>query len=457
MTHNIYSQTNFKAIEQLKLVRGENIYVYDDQGNKYIEGLSGLWCSGLGYGNEEVANTAAEVMKTVGFTHTFGGKTHPWVQELSEKLASLLPMDDARVYLGLSGSDANDTQIKLLRYYFDAIGKPEKRKIISRERSYHGITMAATAVTGLPVSQAHFHPPEEALGILRTHAPHYYRGKQGAETEEQFVERILGDLEAQILREDPETIAAFIAEPITGASGVIVPPPSYYPKLQAILQKYDIFFWSDEVINGFGRTGEIFGCQGFEGIERPDMMVMAKQLTAAYSPLSCAAIRGDMHEAMYDQSATNGVFGHGYTYTAHPVSCAVSSKVLEIYEREGIYANAARQGEYMQKRLAEFKDHPLVGEVRGKGLIGAVELVANKETGAEIADGKGGLKCLKNAQDAGLILRAVAGNSMAFCPPMIIKETQLDDMIGKFSDALDKTYKDLQAEGLVETLDTAEA
>jgi 4-aminobutyrate--pyruvate transaminase len=440
MTHIVYPTTNFKAIEQLKIERGEGIYVYDDQGNQYLEGMAGLWCTSLGYGNQELIDATTQAMKKLSYNHMFGGKTHQVAIDLADKLSAMLPMDDARVFFGNSGSDANDSQIKMLRYYFAAIGKPEKRKIISRERSYHGVTTAAACLTGLPINQKHFDLPIDALGILRTDAPHYYRGKQGNETPEQFVDRLVANLEALIAKEGADTIASFIAEPITGASGVIVPPPGYYEKIQAVLKKNDIFFWADEVITGFGRTGQDFGCTTMN-IESPDQMSLAKQLSSAYLPISAAAVRGDIHDATMDQCAAAGAFGHGYTYSGHPTAAAVALKTLEIYERDNLFVQAAQRGDYLQRRLAEFASHPLVGEVRGSGLLAAVEVVANKETGEEFSGGAVGANVIKNCQDNGLILRAVAGNSIAFCPPLIISNEQIDEMLGKFGDALDKSYQ----------------
>ncbi|MDO7634924.1 MAG: aminotransferase [Porticoccaceae bacterium] len=438
MNHTIYPTTNFKAIEQLTVERGEGCYVWDNKGNRYIEGLAGLWCTALGYGNQEVIQAAAEQMGKLSFSHMFGGKTHQVGMDLAEKLAEMIPMQDAMISFGNSGSDANDSHIKMLRYYHQAIGRPERRKIIARDRSYHGVTVASASLTGLPVTQNHFDLPVDALGILRTDHPHYYRGKQGGESEAEFVARIVGNLEAMIVREGPETIAAFIAEPITGASGVIVPPEGYYEKVQAVLNKYGIMFWADEVITGFGRTGNDFGCNTM-GIKSPDMMTFAKQLSSAYMPISASAIRRDMYDAMVDQSAAAGAFGHGYTYSGHPVACAVALKVLEIYQRDDIFAKAAVTGEYMQKRLAEFKDHPLVGEVRGRGLLGAIELVANKATGQAFVGGAVGGFAQKAAQDNGLLLRAVAGSSLGFCPPLIITTAQIDEIIEKTAIALDVT------------------
>jgi 4-aminobutyrate--pyruvate transaminase len=448
MTHLIYPTTNFKAIEQVTVERGEGCYVWDNHGNKYLEGLAGLWCTALGYGNQEVIATATEQMNKLTFNHMFGGKTHQVAIDLADKLADMIPMKDAVISFGNSGSDANDTHIKLLRYYHEAIGKPHCRKIIARERSYHGVTVAAASLTGLPVTQNHFDLPVDALGILRTDHPHYYRGKEGEETEVEFVDRIVGNLEAMILREGPDTIAAFIAEPITGASGVIVPPEGYYQKVQAVLNRYDIMFWADEVITGFGRTGSDFGCNTM-GIESPDMMTFAKQLSSAYMPISASAINREMYTAMIEQTATAGAFGHGYTYSGHPVACAVALKVLEIYQRDEIFEKAAITGKYLQKRLAEFSDHPLVGEVRGSGLLGAIELVADKKTGQPFVGGAVGGYAQKVAQDSGLLIRAVAGSSLGFCPPLIITEPQIDELIGKVSIALDKTLEHCHKHSLI--------
>jgi 4-aminobutyrate--pyruvate transaminase len=447
MTHVIYPTTNLAAIEQLSIVRGEGVYVFDSDGNRYLEGLAGLWCTSLGYGNQELIDAISTQLQTIAYTHTFGGKTHPMAMALADKLADMLPIEDARLFFGNSGSDANDTHIKLLRYYFDAIGTPGKRKIITRERAYHGVTVAAGALTSLPVNLAHFDAPVDALGILRTDAPHYYRGGLPGETESEFVKRITDNLEQLILKEGPETIAAFLVEPITGASGVIVPPPGYYDKVQAILAKYDILFIADEVICGFGRTGNDFGSTTM-GI-KPDMMTMAKQISSAYFPLSASAIPGYMHDAMIEPSAKVGMFGHGYTYSGHPVACAAALKTLEIYERDDIFSKAASVGEYMQKRLREFEGHALVGEVRGKGLIAAIELVANKETAQAFDGGMVGAYAQKACQDFGLIVRAVAGSSIAFCPPLIVTEAHVDEIVEIVGTALDETLEYVRKEGLL--------
>jgi len=435
MSAVIYPTTNLKATEQLVIERGEGVYVYDNQGRQYLEGMAGLWCTGLGYGNRELIETISEQLSKLSFTHMFGGKTHQPGIDLADRLAAMVPVRDAKVFFGNSGSDANDTHIKLLRYYFNAIGKPEKHKIITRERAYHGVTVAAGSLTSLPANLAHFDAPLEALGILRTDHPHYYRGAQGDESEDQFVERITGNLETLIQEEGPETIAAFVAEPVTGASGVIVPPAGYYEKVQAILERHDILFWADEVITGFGRTGHLFGCDTMN-IREPAQMTFAKQLSSAYYPISASVIRGDLYEAMIEPSAEVGVFGHGYTYSGHPVGCAAALKTLEIYERDKLYTNAADMGDYLQARLGELRDHEAVGEVRGVGLIAAVELVedkASKAPAAELAK-----RVTGRCQDNGLIVRNVAGNALALCPPLIITRDQVDEIVDKLKLSIDQ-------------------
>jgi len=437
MTSVIYPTTNLKAVEQMVIDHAKGVYVWDKEGNKYLEGLAGLWCTALGYGNQELIDAATEAMSTLSFTHQFGGKAHQPGIDLADKLAAMVPVADARVFFGNSGSDANDTHIKLLRYLSNVTGRPEKRKIITRESAYHGVTVASGSMTSLPANLAHFDPPLEALGILRTDAPYYYRCGKDGESEEEFVERIVGNLESLILAEGPDTIAAMICEPVTGASGVIVPPDNYYEKVQAVLNKYDIHFWADEVITGFGRTGKIFGCETM-GIEQPKMMTLAKQLSSAYFPISASVIAGDMYEALIEPSAKVGVFGHGYTYSGHPVGCAIALKALEIYERDDIYGHAAKVGDYLQERLREFSDHDLVGNVRGVGLIGAVEIVANKATG-EAFDPSVAAYLAKTCQDNGLLGRALAGTTFAVCPPLIITEEQVDELIEKLARSLEIT------------------
>lgn len=448
MTSVLYPTTNLKHVEQLNIVRGEGVYVFDDRGRRYVEGLAGLWCSSLGYGNQELIDAISTQLRTLPYSHLFGGRTHQVVMDLADKLSEIVPIEQAHLFFANSGSEANDSQIKMLHYYFNVIGKPEKKKIIAFDRSYHGVTMASAALTGLPAMHTHFDIPTEALGILRAETPHYYHGQQNGENEADFVSRLLKNIESMIQQEGPDTIAAFIAEPIGGAAGVVVAPDGYYPALAKLLARHDIMLWADEVICGFGRTGSDFGCHtmGFE----PQLMSLAKQLSSAYIPISAAVIPGFMYEAMIEPSSEVGVFGHGYTYSGHPVACAAALKTIEIYQRDRLFEHAAEVGSYMQHRLREYRDHPLVGEVRGKGLIAAVELVANKDERKSFSDGTVGAAAKQFCQQHGLLIRAVAGNSLAFCPPLIITKQQIDEMLDMFTAALKDTLEFAKEHKLLE-------
>lgn len=447
MTSIVYPTTNLKHVEQLNIVRGDGVYVYDDSGKEYLEGLAGLWCASLGYGNAELIEAITDQLKTLSYSHMFGGRTHNVVIQLAEQLSDMLPVKNSKIFFANSGSEANDSHIKMLRYYFNVTGEPQKKKIIALERSYHGVTVASAALTGLPANHTHFDLPVDALGVIRAESPHYYRGRKDNETEREFCERIIGNLEDLILRENPETIAAFVAEPIGGASGVVVAPENYFPEVENLLTKYDIMLWSDEVICGFGRTGSPFGCQtmGFN----PQLVSLAKQLSSAYLPISASVIPEYMHEAMIEPSSKVGVFGHGYTYTGHPAACAAALKTLEIYKRDNLFEHAAEMGEYLQTRLKEFDSHPLVGEVRGRGLLAAVELVANKHSGEAFDDTSVGAYAKQACQDNGLLIRAVGGNSIAFCPPLIITTDQIDEMVDKFSLAIQTTLQYANKESLI--------
>ena len=447
MTSIVYPTTNLKHVEQLNIVRGDGVYVYDDSGKEYLEGLAGLWCASLGYGNAELIEAITDQLKTLSYSHMFGGRTHNVVIQLAEQLSDMLPVKNSKIFFANSGSEANDSHIKMLRYYFNVTGEPQKKKIIALERSYHGVTVASAALTGLPANHTHFDLPVDALGVIRAESPHYYRGRKDNETEREFCERIIGNLEDLILRENPETIAAFVAEPIGGASGVVVAPENYFPEVENLLTKYDIMLWSDEVICGFGRTGSPFGCQtmGFN----PQLVSLAKQLSSAYLPISASVIPEYMHEAMIEPSSKVGVFGHGYTYTGHPAACAAALKTLEIYKRDNLFEHAAEMGEYLQTRLKEFDSHPLVGEVRGRGLLAAVELVANKHSGEAFNDTSVGAYAKQACQDNGLLIRAVGGNSIAFCPPLIITTDQIDEMVDKFSLSIQKTLQYANKESLI--------
>ncbi len=438
LEHLMHPTTNLKVHHEkgpAVHMRAEGVYLWDNQGRQYIEGLAGLWCTALGYGEEELARVAMEQMKKLSYSQLFAGKSNEPSILLAEKLKAMAPFDAGRVFFGLSGSDANDTQVKLMWYYHNAIGKPEKKKIISRLGGYHGTTVASGSLTGLPPFHANFDLPIPQ--VLHTDRPHYYRDAEGAESESAFCERIVGNLEDLIVREGPETIAAFIAEPILGAGGVIVPPTGYYEKVQAVLAKHGILFIDDEVICGFGRTGNPFGAQTM-GIN-PTTMSVAKALSSAYQPISAVLIPEFMYEPFIEASNKAGIFGHGFTYSGHPVCAAVALRTLELMEEREVFAHAARVGRLFQERLQRLDEHPLVGNVRGAGLIGAAELMADKEARTPFAPTQGvGAYCNERCEAHGLILRNLV-DTMAICPPLVISADQVGEVFDKLELALDDT------------------
>ncbi len=443
----IHPYTNLarhRAMGLTVIERGDGIYVWDSEGKRYIEGLSGLWCTALGYGNQELIETAREQLARLSFSHLFGGKSHPSAIALAEKIKEISPAPASRVFFTCSGSETNDTQVKLAWYYNNARGKPKKKKIISRIKAYHGVTIAAASLTGLPANHRDFDLP--IAGFLHTDCPHHYRDAEPGESEEDFATRLAHNLEALIEREGPDTIAAFIAEPIMGAGGVILPPRSYFKKIQEVLDRFDILFIADEVICGFGRTGKMFGSETFD--IRPDTISVAKALTSAYVPLGALTVPKKIHEAMIAESEKIGVFGHGFTYSGHPLATAVGLKTLEIYERDNILGHVGAVSPVFQTRLKSLSDHALVGESRGIGLIGGVELVADKAAKTSFDPQKlVGAKAAAFCQEQGLLTRHL-GDTLALCPPLIITGSEVNAMFDAVERALDQTEAWVAAEGL---------
>ncbi|KQU50160.1 aminotransferase [Bosea sp. Leaf344] len=430
----------------LILERGQGVHVYDVAGKDYIEGMAGLWCTSLGYSNQELADTAYEQLKKLPFTHLFSGRSHDPAIELAEKLKEIAPVPISKVFYGASGSDANDTQVKLVWYMNNALGRPQKKKIISRLKGYHGVTVASASLTGLPYNHIDFDLP--IAGILHTSCPHHYRYAEPGESELDFSARLAAELEEMILREGPDTVAAFIAEPILGAGGAVTPPEGYFEKINAVLAKYDVLFIADEVITGFGRTGNMFGTTTY-GLAA-DSISCAKAITSAYFPLSAVMMNERIYEVLVDQSRKIGTFGHGNTYAGHPVGCAVAVKTLEIYQRDKIIEHVRAVAPTFLKRLNALADHPLVGEARGVGLIGGIELVKDKASKVQFEAKKGvAAKSVAFAQAEGLIVRPLGGDRVAFCPPLIIKEAEIEEMFNRFERALAKTLDWVTAEGLL--------
>ncbi len=435
LVHPYINLASFRETGPLIIERAQGVHVYDTQGKGYIEGMAGLWCTALGYGNEELVEAAATQMRKLSFAHLFTGRSHDPAIELGEKLKEIAPVPISKVFFCNSGSEANDTQIKLVWYLNNARGLPRKKKIVSRIKAYHGVTIAAASLTGLVGNHRDFDLP--LPGFLHAGCPHHYRFAHDGESEEEFASRLADELDALIVKEGPETVAAFIAEPVMGAGGVIVPPRTYFQKINAVCAKHDVFVISDEVICGFGRLGTMFGCEklGF----RPQSISVAKALSSAYLPIAAVMIPELMYEALLAESKKIGVFGHGFTYGGHPVSAAVALKTIEIYVRDRIIEKAAKRAPLFQARLMALNQHPLVGEARGLGLIGGVELVADK-TGKRSFDPRHGIgaRVVRFAEDEGLIARSVAGDILTLCPPLIINAAQIEELFDRLTRALDK-------------------
>ncbi len=446
---HLHPATNLRTVQRdgpLVITRGEGVYVYDDEGRRYLEGMSGLWCASLGFSERRLAEAAYRQMCELPFYHSFAGKVPAIATELAERLIRMAPAGMGKALFANSGSEANDTAIKLAWYVNNALGRPQKKKIISRQRAYHGVTIATASLTGLAFAHEDFDLP--IARILHTDCPHYYRGAQPGESEEAFAARLAASLEQLILREGPDTVAAFFAEPVMGAGGVIVPPATYFDRVQPILKKYDILFVVDEVICGFGRTGNMFGTQTFD--LKPDIITLAKALSAGYLPISASLVTNALYDILLAQSDKLGIFGHGYTYSSHPVPAAVALETLKIYEERDIVGEVRRVGPRMQAGIRSYADHSLIGEARGIGLIGAVELVRDKAT-RQSFDPKAGIAAylVRRAQHHGAILRNMPGDVVAFSPPLIISETEIDEMMACFGRALDDTWAMVKEKQLV--------
>lgn len=442
----LHPQTNALLHEKIGPVivtRGEGVHVHDDEGNRYLDSGAGLWCNNIGYSNERVAKVAYEALRSLAYFPIFRHHSHRPAIDLSERLLELAPVPMSKVMLQCSGSEANDTAVKIAWYYWHALGKPEKRKIISRMGSYHGSTCVAISMTGNPDYHRSFGLPFE--GFLHTDLPNYYRKSREGESEEAFSQRLADSLEATILREGPETIAAFWADPVQGNAGALPPPKGYFERIQAVLRKYDILFVADEVICGFGRTGSMWGSQTF-GLQ-PDMLTCAKGLSAAMLPISAVLINDRIFQVLKEESNRNGAFVHGYTYSGHPVAASVALEVLKIYDEMDIAGRVKGIEACFLEGLDRLKDHPLVGGASGVGLIGGVEIVADKAKRTSFPpEARVNAKIDAHARRHGLILRIVPGR-IAFSPPLIISKEETIEMFRKTRQALDDTREELKAEG----------
>lgn len=438
----LHGYTNARLHEQvgpLVIDRGEGVHVWDTDGKRYIEAMAGLWSVALGFSEPRLVAAATRQLERLPYYHSFTHKSHGPMIDLAEKLVTMAPGGMSKAFFTNSGSEANDTAMKLVWYRANALGKPEKKKLISRQRAYHGVTIASASLTGLPNNHRSFDLP--LSGVLRTGSPHHWRDMLPGESEEAFATRRAEELEALILEEGPDTIAAFWGEPVMGAGGVVVPPATYWAKIQAVLAKYDILLVADEVICGFGRTGRMFGCETYA--IKPDILLLSKQLSSSYLPISAMLANDRVLDPVMDETARIGTLGHGFTGGGHPVAAAVALETLAIIEERDLVANAAHQGERLRAGLAAMADHPLVGEVRGVGLVAAIECVTDKAAKTALdAPGKLGPMVAAAMQDEGLISRAM-GDTLGFCPPLVINAGEVDEILRLTHRALDRVAADV--------------
>lgn len=420
---------------------GKGIYVYDEDGTEYLEAAAGLWCASLGFGVERLAKVAYDQMCKVGYYHIYRDASNESAINLAAKLLEIAPVPMSKVFFQCSGSEANDTAVKVVWYYWHAHDKPERRKIIGRKMAYHGSTCAAASISGKPDMHQESGLPFDAF--KHTEFPNYYRNQLSGETEEQFSERMAKALEDLIITEGPDTVAAFWAEPVMGAGGAVLPPNGYFEKIQAVLRKYDILFIADEVICGFGRTGNMWGSQTYN--LEPDMISCAKGLSAGLQPISALLMNERVFQALMTESDKVGHFAHGFTYGGHPVTTAVALETIKIYEEMDLVGHVQSVSKPFVDNLKALESHPLVGEFSGVGLIGALEVVKDKESRELFPAEMRVMETLAaNARKHRLILRFI-GNRVAFSPPLVISESEVHEMTKRLSLALDDTWQAVRA------------
>jgi L-2,4-diaminobutyrate transaminase len=423
------------------MVSGSGVWTTDAAGREYIDGMAGLWCVNVGYGRTEITDAMSEQARRLPYYHSFSAMGTEPPARLAERLISLTPVPMSRVFFGNSGSDANDTQVKLVWYYNNALGRPEKKKIIARRRAYHGVTVMSGSLSGLENVYAGFDLPLPM--VKHTTAPHRLWESEPGATDAEFVTRLTADLEEMIVREGPDTVAAFIAEPIQGTGGVIVPPEGYFESIQAVLRKYDILMIADEVITAFGRIGSWFA-SGELGIE-PDLITVAKGLTSAYVPLSACIVSERVWRVLVDGGG-GAAFSHGYTYSSHPLAAAAAMANLDLMVEEKMHENATTVGDYMQTELRKaFSEHPLVAEVRGRGLIAGVEFADKGDTLQPFDPAlKVGPRIARACMERGLLTRALPGaDTISFAPPLIINEREVDELVERARGAIDQIAEEV--------------
>lgn len=439
--HHMHPFTDHKALHKNRsriISRAEGVYIFDADGNKILDGMSGLWCVNVGYGRQELIDAATEQMKELPYYNNFFQCAHPPSIELSSMLTEVSPAQFNRVFFTGSGSESNDTIVRMVRSYWDLMGQPQRHTIISRKNAYHGSTVAAASLGGM--SSMHKQGGLPIPGIEHVEQPYWF-GSDHSLTPDELGLQAAQSLEDKIKALGPDKVAAFIGEPIQGAGGVIVPPDSYWPEVQRICDEYDILLISDEVITGFGRLGEWFGADVFS--TRPDFMPFAKGVTSGYLPLGGVMVSDRVADVLIEKA---GEFAHGYTYSGHPAACAVAIANLQVIQKEGLVDRIKTDiGPYLQKKWASLGEHPLVGDTRMVGLMGALELVKDKDSRTRFHEDDGaGTICRDNLIDNGLCMRAV-GDTIICAPPFVLTHAEADELVDIAWKALDLTQHALGA------------
>jgi adenosylmethionine-8-amino-7-oxononanoate aminotransferase len=445
--HNIHPWTNFASFKNegsLVMSHSEGPYVYDSDGNQFIDGIGGLWCVNIGYGRDEMAEAIADQVRQIPYYSTFNHLTTPPAATLAAKLAELAPGSLNHVFFGTGGSMANDTAVRIIHFYFNRLGKKNKKKIIARTDGYHGSTYLAMSMTGVTFDHQGFDLAPDLVHHIP--APNCYRRPEGM-TEEEFCDAKVADLENKILELGPENVACFIAEPIMGAGGVIVPPKGYHRKTREVCDKYEVLYISDEVVTGFGRLGHFFASEAvFDFV--PDVITCAKGISSGYLPLSATILSEQIYDVISVPQAKGALFTHGFTYSGHPVVCAAGVKNIEIMEREDICGHVRDVGPYFESQLRTLLDYPIVGDVRGSHFMMCIENVADKATKeifpAEVAIGQ---RIAHHCQQRGLIVRPIAHLNV-MSPPLILDRSQIDTVVSTLAKSIEATMDELKAEGL---------
>ena len=445
--HNIHPWTDFATFKEegsLVVAESEGCYVYDSEGARYLDGIGGLWCVNIGYGNEEMAQAIADQARRMTYYSSFGHITTPPAAELAAKLAELAPGTLNHVFFGTGGSMSNDTAIRIIHFYFNRLGKKTKKKIIARTDGYHGSTYLAMSMTGVAFDHQGFDLAPDLVRHIPN--PNPYRRPEGMSVEA-FCDEKVADLENAILELGPENVAAFIAEPIMGAGGVVVPPPGYHRRTREVCDKYEVLYISDEVVTGFGRLGHFFASEPvFDFV--PDIITCAKGLSSGYLPLSATILSDEIYDVISVPQAEGALFTHGFTYSGHPVCCAAGLKNIEIMERDDLCGHVLEVGPYLEEQLATLRDLPIVGDVRGKRFMMCVENVADRETRALLPEEAAvGARIAVHAQKRGVIVRPIAHLNV-LSPPLTMTTRQVDELVGVLRESIVATMDDLRREGL---------